>query len=33
MTGPTAALAAGTTPLVAPGEAFTATFTIRVEDA
>ena len=33
MTGPTAALAAGTTPLVAPGERFTATFTIRVEDA
>ena len=31
MTGPTAALAAGTTPLVAPGERFTATFTIRVE--
>jgi aldose 1-epimerase len=33
MTGPTAALAAGTTPLVAPGDRFTATFTIRVEDA
>jgi len=33
MTGPTAALAAGTTPLVAPGERFTATFSIRVEDA
>ena len=33
MTGPTAALAAGTTPLVAPGETFTAEFAIRVEDA
>ena len=33
MTGPTAALAAGTTPLVAPGEPFTATFSIRVEEA
>jgi aldose 1-epimerase len=33
MTGPTAALAAGTTPLVAPGERFTATFSIRVEEA
>jgi aldose 1-epimerase len=33
MTGPTAALAAGTTPLVAPGDRFAATFTIRVEDA
>jgi aldose 1-epimerase len=33
MTGPTAALAAGTTPLVAPGERFTATFSLRVEDA
>jgi galactose mutarotase-like enzyme len=33
MTAPTAALAAGTTPLVAPGDTFTARFTIRVEDA
>lgn len=33
MTGPTAALAAGTTPLVEPGASFAATFTIRVEDA
>jgi aldose 1-epimerase len=33
MTGPTAALAAGTTPLVAPGERFTATFSIGVEEA
>jgi galactose mutarotase-like enzyme len=32
MTGPTAALAAGTTPLVDPGASFTATFTIRVEE-
>ena len=33
MTAPTAALAAGTTPLVAPGDSFTARFTITVEDA
>jgi aldose 1-epimerase len=33
MTVPTAALAAGATPLVAPGDRFAATFTIRVEDA
>jgi galactose mutarotase-like enzyme len=33
MTGPTAALAAGTTPLVDPGDSFTAEFTIQVEDA
>ena len=33
MTGPTAALAAGTTPLVQPGDRFTARFTIRAEDA
>ena len=33
MTGPTAALAAGTTPLVDPGGSFTAEFTVRVEDA
>jgi aldose 1-epimerase len=33
MTGPTAALAAGTTPLVQPGASFTARFTISVEDA
>jgi galactose mutarotase-like enzyme len=33
MTGPTAALAAGTTPLVQPGGSFTAQFTVRVEDA
>ena len=33
MTGPTAALAAGTTPLVDPGASFTAEFTVRVEDA
>ena len=33
MTGPTAALAAGTTPLVAPGDAFTARFAVSVEDA
>ena len=33
MTGPTAALAAGTTPLVQPGASFAARFTIRVEDA
>jgi hypothetical protein len=33
MTGPTGALAAGTSPLVAPGDTFTARFTIRVEDA
>jgi galactose mutarotase-like enzyme len=32
MTGPTAALAAGTTPLVEPGASFTARFSIRVED-
>jgi aldose 1-epimerase len=32
MTGPTAALAAGTTPLVDPGDSFTAEFTILVED-
>jgi hypothetical protein len=33
MTGPTAALAAGTTPLVEPGGSFTAEFTIQVQDA
>jgi aldose 1-epimerase len=33
MAAPTAALAAGTTSLVAPGDTFTARFTIRVEDA
>jgi aldose 1-epimerase len=33
MTGPTAALAAGTTPLVQPGDAFTARFAVTVEDA
>ena len=33
MTGATAALAAGTTPLVDPGASFTAEFMIRVEDA
>jgi hypothetical protein len=33
MTGPVAALAAGTAPLVAPGGAFTARFTVLVEDA
>jgi galactose mutarotase-like enzyme len=33
MTGPTAALAAGTTPLVAPGDTFAARFTVMVEDA
>ena len=33
MTGPTAALAAGTTPLVQPGDAFTARFAVSVEDA
>jgi aldose 1-epimerase len=33
MTGPTAALAAGTCPLVEPGGSFTARFTIAVEDA
>jgi galactose mutarotase-like enzyme len=33
MTAPTAALAAGTTPLVQPGGSFTATFSVRVEDA
>ena len=33
MTGPTAALAAGTTPLVAPGDTFAARFTVTVEDA
>jgi galactose mutarotase-like enzyme len=33
MTGPTAALAAGTTPLVEPGASFSARFTVRVEDA
>ncbi|MDF2739753.1 MAG: aldose 1-epimerase [Actinomycetia bacterium] len=33
MTGPTAALAAGTTPLVDPGASFTTEFTVRVEDA
>ncbi|HEX5879084.1 MAG TPA: aldose 1-epimerase [Actinomycetota bacterium] len=33
MTVPTAALAAGTTPLVQPGGTFTARFTILVEDA
>ena len=33
MTGPTAALAAGTAPLVQPGASFAARFTIRVEDA
>jgi len=32
MTGPTAALAAGTTPLVAPGDSFAARFTVTVED-
>jgi aldose 1-epimerase len=32
MTGPTAALAAGTTPLVDPGGSFSAEFTIQVED-
>ena len=33
MTGPTAALAAGTTPLVDPGASLTAEFTVQVEDA
>jgi aldose 1-epimerase len=33
MTVPTAALATGTTPLVAPGDRFTARFAISVEDA
>jgi aldose 1-epimerase len=33
MTGPVAALAAGTTPLVEPGGSFTAEFTIQVQDA
>ena len=33
MTGPTAALAAGTTPLVQPGDAFTARFAVTVEGA
>jgi aldose 1-epimerase len=33
MTGPTAALAAGATPLVEPGGSFTAEFTIQVQDA
>ena len=33
MTGPTAALAAGSTPLVAPGDTFAARFTVTVEDA
>jgi galactose mutarotase-like enzyme len=33
MTGPTAALAAGTTPLVAPGDTFAARFTVTVEEA
>jgi len=33
MTGPTAALAAGTTPLVDPGTSFTAEFTVRIEVA
>jgi galactose mutarotase-like enzyme len=33
MTGPTGALAAGTCPLVEPGDAFTARFIIRVEQA
>jgi aldose 1-epimerase len=33
MTGPTAALAAGTTPLVEEGGSFTAEFTIQVQDA
>jgi galactose mutarotase-like enzyme len=33
MTGPTAALAAGTTPLVASGDTFAARFTVTVEDA
>jgi aldose 1-epimerase len=33
MTGPVAALAAGTTPLVEPGGSFTAEFTVRVEEA
>jgi aldose 1-epimerase len=33
MTAPTAALAAGTAPLVAPGSSFSARFTIAVEDA
>jgi aldose 1-epimerase len=33
MTVPTAALAAGTTPLVDPGASITAKFTVRVEDA
>ncbi len=32
MTGPTAALAAGTTPLVDPGGSVTAEFTVRVEE-
>jgi aldose 1-epimerase len=32
MTGPTAALAAGTTPLVAPGDRFTARFAVSVQD-
>jgi aldose 1-epimerase len=33
MTAPTAALAAGATPLVTPGDTFSARFTIGVEDA
>jgi hypothetical protein len=33
MTTPTAALATGATPLVAPGATFSARFTIGVEDA
>jgi aldose 1-epimerase len=33
MPGPTAALAAGTAPLVDPGGRFSARFTVRVEDA
>jgi galactose mutarotase-like enzyme len=32
MTGPTAALAAGTAPLVDPGGSVTAEFTVRVEE-
>jgi hypothetical protein len=33
MTAPIAALATGATPLVAPGESFSARFTIGVEEA
>jgi aldose 1-epimerase len=33
MTGPTAALATGACPLAVPGDSFTASFSIRVEDA